>query len=168
MPGATFTYSFDDRVVMDALARLAAAGRQPRALLDIIGERLVISTKERFDSNVSPDGSAWPALNAAYAEVRRPGPMLVQSGALRDSISFESAGRIVRVGSPMIYAAVHQFGAVIRPKTARALAFHMGIHNSLVLVKKVRIPARPYLGISAGDEAGIIEDAVLYLEKTLG
>jgi phage virion morphogenesis protein len=165
---AQFSVTFDDAQVQAGLARLSALVANPGPLLAILGERLVMSARERFDTNVSPDGAAWPALNPAYAEIRRPGPMLVQSGALRDSVHAEVAGSVVRVGSGMIYAAVHQFGAVIRPTQARALAFRMGANNGLFLLQKVRIPARPYLGISATDEAAIIEDAQAFMMRVLG
>jgi phage gpG-like protein len=54
----------------------------------------------------------------------------------------------------MEYAAVHQFGAEIKPKSARAL-FVPGYG----MLQKVNIPARPYLGVSA-DDAKAIENAV--------
>lgn len=168
MPGARFTVEFDQAPIRDALARLAAIGERPERLMGIIGERLVGSTRERFGSNKAPDGTAWQALLPAYVEIRLPKPILVQSGALRDSIHFETAGRTVRVGSPMIYAAVHQFGAVIRAKNARSLDFLLGASPFLVRVKSVRIPARPYLGISPEDEIGIIEDTLAFVDRMLG
>lgn len=52
-------------------------------------------------------------------------------------------------GSNKIYAAVHRFGAVIRPKTAEAVRFRLA--SGLVRARSVTIPARPYLGLSAED-----------------
>lgn len=164
MPGVNFTVEFDQRPVIDALARLAAVGERPERLMALLGERLVDSTRRRFETNVGPDGAAWAPLNAAYAEVRRPGPILVQSGNLRDSVHFETAGRTVRIGSSMIYAAVHQFGAVIKPVRAKALVFELGT-KGVIRVKSVRIPARPYLGISAADAEMIIEDTLVFVER---
>lgn len=168
MPGARFTVEFDQAPIKAALARLATIGGRPEELMVKLGERLVVSTKDRFETNVAPDGTAWQALNPAYAAIRNANPILVQSGALRGSIHFETAGPSVRVGSSMIYAGVHQFGAVIKPKQARALVFHLGAANALVRVKSVRIPARPYLGISPEDEIGIIEDTLAFVDRMLG
>lgn len=159
---------FDDAAVQAGLARMSALVANPAPLLRIIGMRLVSSTQRRFDTSTAPDGSEWAALNPAYAQVRRPGPILVQSGSLRDSVHAEAVGSVLRVGSSMIYAAVHQFGAVIRPRQARALAFRMGANNGLFLLGKVRIPARPYLGISAEDEMVIIEDCEAAMMRALG
>jgi phage gpG-like protein len=59
----------------------------------------------------------------------------------------------------MEYAAVHQFGAEIKPKSAKAL-FVPGYGK----LQKVNIPARPYLGVSS-DDAKAIENAVaVFLE----
>ncbi|WP_175404830.1 phage virion morphogenesis protein, partial [Endozoicomonas atrinae] len=44
------------------------------------------------------------------------------------------------------YAAVHNFGATIRPKKAKILAFP-GKNGQTVFAKKVVIPARPFLAI---------------------
>lgn len=165
MAGASFSVEFDQAPIVDALGRLAAIGERPRRLLAVLGERLVNSTKERFATNLAPDGASWAPLNPAYAEIRTPKPILVQSGTLRDSIHAEVGTSFVRVGSSMIYAGVHQRGAVIRVKSARSLDFVLGAPPFLVRVKSVRIPARPYLGISAEDEAAIIEDTVAFVER---
>ncbi|MNR54745.1 Phage virion morphogenesis family protein [compost metagenome] len=57
----------------------------------------------------------------------------------------------------MEYAAIHQFGGVIRPKKAKALKVGGRV------VSQVRIPARQYLGISAEDATESEELAADYL-----
>ncbi len=161
---ATIDVIFDDKAVLAAFDRLAAAGENARPLMAAIGSALADSTRLRFTSNVGPDGSPWPGLNLAYAAFRRPGPMLVQSSALRSSVTFEAGNREVLVGSNKIYAGVHQFGATITPKAAKALVFKMGAGGGIVRVKSVTIPARPYLGVSAEDEAEIRFQADRYLK----
>lgn len=47
------------------------------------------------------------------------------------------------VSSGLVYAPVHEFGATIRPRRARALRFFVG--GQLVFARKVTIPARPYV-----------------------
>jgi len=82
---------------------------------------------------------------------------LYASGALHDSIDYKSGLGQVTVGSPLIYAAIHHFGGIIKPKNAKALAFSSG--GKQYFAKSVTIPARPYLGISP-DNAREIEDVV--------
>ena len=165
--GATIDVVFDDKPVLDALARLAGLGGSSTQLMGILGSGLTDSTRMRFSTNIAPDGTAWRGLNPAYAELRRPGPILVQGGQLRGSIPFLPAAAEVTIGSRMIYAGVHQWGARIEAKNAKALVFHMGAGGKLVRVRAVTIPARPYLGISAEDEEMIFAETQAYLERLM-
>jgi phage virion morphogenesis protein len=144
---------------MLANASLSAADRG--RLLQSIGGEIEDQTKERFDTQKSPDGDSWKALaqktkdyyNSQGWSARS---TLVGEGMLRDSITSEvqSGAWAVLVGAAKEYAAVHQFGAEITPKSAKAL-FVPGYG----MLKKVKISARPYLGVSSND-AKAIEDAV--------
>jgi phage gpG-like protein len=86
--------------------------------------------------------------------------ILVGSGTLRDSVTREVEGDAwsVLVGATMEYAAVHQFGATIRPRTARALAV-----PGIGMLRKATIPARPYLGVSREDAGEIASLATAFL-----
>ena len=126
------------------LSGLEAAGRRLEAILeragdldavlDEIGGALVQSVQERFESGTGPDGERWKPSIRALAES---GQTLVDSGRLRDSITHAvEPGRVV-IGSNLVYAAIHQLGG------------EAGRNHAVTL------PARPYLGISAGDEIEI-------------
>ena len=172
MSGASLSVTFDDGGILAVLDGLALAGTRPRELLRAIGAGLADSARRRFSTQSGPDGTGWPGLSPAYAEIRaRPGsPILVQTGALRESLTFMTRGHEVVVGSAMIYAGVHQFGAIIEAKNAPALAFHLGDGRGgarLVRVRKVKIPARPFLGISPEDGVMIIETAADYVRRLL-
>lgn len=114
-------------------AVLARAGNfEP--LLDEIGGYLVFSTQRRFEEGRDPDGARWkPSIRA----VRQGGQTLVDQAFLVNSITHSvEPGRVV-IGSNLIYAAIHQEGG----RAGRNLS--------------VELPARPYLGISAEDDAEI-------------
>ena len=67
-------------------------------------------------------------------------------GDLLDSIQFITRGAEVEVGTNLIYGAIHQFGGA-----------EVGM----------KIPARPYLGLSPDNEAnllGVVED---FIERAL-
>jgi len=107
-------------------------------------------TRERFDVRRSPEGDTWKALAQKTADYYASEGMghtslLVGTGLLRDSVTHnvENGAWSVLVGATMEYAATHQFGATIRPKTAKALAV-----PGYGWLGKVTIPARPYLGAS--------------------
>lgn len=178
MSGVTFTVILDDAQIMGALDRLQAVGDDP-GLLRILGDYGRDSTRRRFIAQTGPDGSPWKGLSEAYAAIKPSGyGILYLSGALEGSVTYRSGASSVSWGSPMVYAAVHQFGATIVPKNAKALSFVLGdtfaAGNSgamgtrqafLVQVQSVTIPARPYLGISTEDREEIPQLAGEYLMR---
>lgn len=164
------TIEIDYAPVRALLERLAAKAGDPGPMLAEIGEALVETTKQRFDTSTGPDGSSWDANSpqtvlswmgtksgaigrhggltekgARYAGARKP---LVATGALRDSFRYRIEGNTLLVGTDWHAvdiksgAAIHQFGG----QAGRG--------------GKVTIPARPFLGISSEDRA-LIERIVL-------
>lgn len=128
-----------------------------------IGTGLVASTHMRFVTQTDPDGAAWRALNTDYAATKRNTRILTESGRLRDSVNSRAGAAEVRVGTNVIYAAIHQFGGTIKPKTASHLWFRIG--DRLVKADSVTLPARPFLGISSDDETMIAETIFDFLER---
>ena len=59
------------------------------------------------------------------------------------------------MGVNRIYAAIHQFGGVIRAKSG-ALKFAIP-DGGFAVVKVVRMPARPYLGVNDDDRRDILD-----------
>jgi len=111
-------------------------------MLDAIGVALVSNVQTRFEQGRGPDGQPW-------APVKRGGSPLVDSGLMRDSMTYDVNGSTVRVGTNRIQAKTHQFGATIKPKKAKVLAFT--VKGKAVFAKQVTIPARPFLGINKDD-----------------
>ena len=60
-----------------------------------------------------------------------------------------------RVGSPLVYAAIHEFGGIIRPKNAKYLVFQ--IEGKWIRTKKVTMPKREWLSKSLRDVKSQIE-----------
>ncbi|CAL4866729.1 hypothetical protein MMA231_00973 [Asticcacaulis sp. MM231] len=119
------------------------------------------TTKARFNAGIGPDGAAWlPSLRAKETG----GQTLIKSAQLRNSISSEHTAHTAAWGTNKIYAAVHQFGAVIRPVVANALKFFLpGI--GFRTAQQVTIPARPYLGINKADQADIADLGEAYFAE---
>lgn len=132
----------------DALARL---GRLPAfrmaELADDAGAVLESAARGRFDTATAPDGTPWPAWSEAYAATRGSHHgLLVGDGDLRDSIASHATGSEVRVGSALVYAAIHQLGGE-----------EVGM----------AIPARAYLGLSDEDETDLRDLVTGRLEDLL-
>jgi len=152
----------DHKAFNAALSRLAQATENAEPILRGIGEYLRNSTADRFKSQTDPDGNPWTPLSPDYQADKdnNPDKILTLNGYLR-KIVFQVEGDAVLVGSNMEYAAIHQFGGTIRPKTARALKFGDR------MVASVTIPARPYLGISDADAAEVEALVSDYLQGAL-
>lgn len=144
------------------LAKLQSMENVDKAgIMNAIAEGIRTSTIERFRNQESPEGKKWkPSIRA----VETGGNTLIQSTALRTSIRAESDSAGAAVGTNLVYAATHQFGAerTIRAKNGKYLRFKVGGKWVSVPSVSVSIPARPFLGISKEDEEEIreiLEDA---------
>lgn len=146
----SFKISIDDARVQRGFDALIRAGVDMRPAMDEIGAMLVTATQIRFERGVGPDGKAWEPSYRASSEG---GKTLVDRGHLRDSITHQATKDEVRVGTNVLYAAVHQFGATIRAKGSGHLKFQVG--GRWASKKQVTIPARPFLGVSRDDQAEI-------------
>lgn len=159
MAGTHYKVTVRDRQVTAALERLAAADRNLiPPFLKNAGELLIKSTRQRFDREVDPSGARWTALNPEYAAGKRSRKILQESGmqgGLLGSIVYRVSGGTLAWGTNKIYGALMHFGGTVVPRTADALIFRLG--GKLVFAKKVTIPGRPYLGVSAEDRAGLVQ-----------
>lgn len=141
----------------EALAKLREAAdraERPQLMYDAIGAMLVTSTQDRFERETDPAGTLWPKSIRVQLEG---GKTLTDTAFLRNSVTFEADDGGLAVGTNAAYAATHQFGATIRPKTAEALAFEIG--GITVFAQKVEIPQRAFLGLDDADEEAIVEIA---------
>ncbi|PVX80045.1 phage virion morphogenesis protein [Paraburkholderia unamae] len=98
--------------------------------------------------------------------------ILQASGRLASSITPAYDATSARVGTNVVYAAIHQFGGqtrahVIRPKNAKALHFG-GIFAKQVNHPGSKIPARPFLAITPSDGVAIEEAMANYLRNVVG
>ncbi len=154
MAGIQFTVTLEDQAINRALVGLAAASLDMTEPMDAIGRVLVNGAVERIGTtNVTPQGEAWEPSQRAK---EKGGKTLHDSGALMRSINAWAAPDHVVVGTNVLYAAVHQFGA-----TTGSLGAWVGTDKNgrdmTVLSPWGDILARPYLGISDDEETSIIE-----------
>lgn len=170
------TIQFDDKQSRQVFARLAASAKNPRPVLEEIGELLLDSTKQRFGTSRAPDGTPW-AKNSSTTILqylarykssfsKRDGrmtkkgaerasskrPLIGETGDLsRQIFKRVDDNHTLFVGSTMIYAAVQQFGA-------KKGAFGKAPWGD--------IPARPFLGISDQDHRSILDTVSDYLSRS--
>ena len=154
--------------VRKTLAEAALDSGDRQRLLGSIGKQVEGQTKERFSTQRSPDGDTWKALAQKTRDYYRSNgkghrSLLVGEGGLRDSVTSEvhNGAWSTLVGATKEYAAVHQFGETITPKTAKALMV-----PGYGMLRKVNIPARPYLGVSENDASEIASLVATFLERS--
>ena len=159
----TMTLTLDEARLDASLSDAIRAAGDMTPLMRRIGNVLEVSVSQRFERSQGPGGAAWPVSIRAREEG---GKTLVDSARLRDSIVSEAEPRAVEVGTNVPYAGIHQFGGTIRPREADALSFRLP-GGQFVTVGKVDIPARPFLGFDAADEADIGDTVEAYFRETL-
>ena len=162
MAGASFGMDFSgaNNILGNALKQLS--NRQQ--LSETLGEQLVSSTIERFEDEKGPDGKYWKKSRRAQDEG---GQTLSDKGHLKGSINYEASPAAVTVGTTdKVKGAIHQFGGDIKPKKGKALKFKTS--TGFATVKKVTMPARPYLGINEEDIEEAQETIRLFIQEGFG
>jgi phage gpG-like protein len=160
----TVDFVLDDRPVQALFRQLVDVADRPAAALEEIGDDLVQSTRLRFDQGAAPDGSKWKPLATATIiaraargrSLRRGGPLVGKTGRYR--IAF---ARAVALGDakPLMDTRQHLYQSLTYQVQGNTLIWGVGVKWGTIHQfggmagrgKKVRIPARPYLGISKQD-----------------
>jgi len=127
-----------------ALSRLATPDLH--SYLDVMGALVESQTRARLsEEKKSPGGEQWAEWSARYARTRHSGQKLLESrGDLIGDIHYIVEGDAVWIGSALVYAAKHQLGS-----------------------KDGTTPAREYLGLSAANEAELIEESISFLASQI-
>jgi phage gpG-like protein len=103
--------------IPDILRRLEGRLRDPRPFLEEVGVRLAENARRRILRGTQPGGAPMAPLSPLTVQVKRGSQVLRDTGALLKSITARVEGpRSVTVGTNLVYARVHQEGAVIRPR----------------------------------------------------
>ena len=137
------TVEIDDKQVQSALSALLSAVERPEPALKRIGATLTDNIRLGFHDSQDPYGRPWKAV------LRESGQPLRDAGNLMDSFTYRVTDNEVVVGSALTVeydgrrhnlAAIHQYGATIRPVKAKALRFV--INGRHIAAQKVTIPPR--------------------------
>lgn len=147
-----FEVKVEDAEVLGALKRMIDVCRHTAPTMGAIARLGENSTRLRFRNEIGPDGRRWkPSLRAQV----HGGRTLTKDGHLANSISSNYGKDFAEWGVNRVYAAIHQFWGVIRAK-GKALAFAIP-GGGFAVVKAVRMPARPFLGVNDDDSSDILD-----------
>lgn len=127
----------DDRQLVQALQHLKAAGQDMTPAMRKIAQAMSLIVEDNFEAEGQPK---WKALSDVTVALRTKAAkgkteggfrILQDAGQLAGSIATAHSSDHATIGSNLVYAAIHQFGGM----AGRG--------------KKVEIPARPFLPITA-------------------
>lgn len=149
MAGVSITVDTSD--LDRVIAKFGGLDKIPTSdLMEGIGAIGESQTRRRItDEKTGPDGQAWPANREGTSILLRTGQHLLAS------VAYVAGGDTAEWGASWEFAHVHQFGATIKPKNKKRLSFLVG--GNRVSAKQVKIPARPFVGISSENETEIEE-----------
>ena len=110
-----------------------------------IGEGLMLSHRDRWDAQETPEGEPWAPLSEKYRarKPRHADEILRLNDDLRDTLDYQVDPQALYFGTPMVYGAAHQFG---RPE--------------------INLPERRVLGLSEGDKQSVLDMLSLYLDMS--
>jgi len=92
--------------------------KRKEELLDLLGNYTVRRSIERIaKGEIKPETSEF----TKRIRIKAGGKTLADTGRLMNSITYVKRGNKVIVGSNVVYASIHQFGGVIKPKRAKKL-----------------------------------------------
>lgn len=184
----TFDATFDDSTAQARLSELIGRMDDRRGFMANVGEHLLNATRDRFRDEASPEGTPWERLKPATIrerERRKFTPIQILTrhtrSGLRASINAKVTDREVTIGTPKVYAAIHQFGGTIERQAGEGVVFRHVSWKSQKMTKgfaqkkgtkdrpkanfvqkvqrkayEISMPARPFLGFSTADQGAII------------
>lgn len=152
-------YTIEDLQAKAALKQAARRLARPEKALKECGLVLLRSIARNFKAGGRP--VRWHPSGRA---LREGGQALVDTARLKNSMAMRVLGRILRVGTNVKYARIHQLGGKLdKNVTVKAhyrymtTAFGKAIEGRKVLVRQHQrqqdayIPARPFLKVQAAD-----------------
>lgn len=190
MAGTQIKFDIDIKEAMSGLSEIERGFLNPKPLMGQIGEAVLLpSTKDRFTSQTSPDGQPWAPLSRRYTKRKKynKDKVLTLRGYLRGQMRWQPDGDdAVLVGSNRVYAGIHQRGGDIKmPERTVSMYFKQnseGVIGRLFVKRKasnvtktavvaahtVKMPARPFLGLSVADRQAIRLRVINWLRRLGG
>ena len=179
MSGFSIEVGLTDQEVKRALSELLDRLDRPITVYKSIGETLVNGTKDRFEAERGPDDVPWLSLKPATIKARLKRKVsdisiLREHGYIAGSIHAEPSNDGVRIGAEAKHAAIHQFGGTIRkPEGKRWMQGRRFAkreeapdgHQLTIRAHQIKIPSRPFIGVSRSDEARIGDDIEDWLSR---
>ncbi|MBU9377375.1 phage virion morphogenesis protein [Burkholderia multivorans] len=184
----------DDSRYAATMARVRALMQDASPVTALIAGLMADSVEENFAQQGRPK---WLGLSPKTLKRRREeagtGKILQRSGRLASSITPAHDAKTARVGTNVVYAAIHQFGGTIQRhpmsgyvrlrKDRNGMIMRQADHPHLAVFAKnshkrvkivkwtrsqgwtIKIPARPFFALTESDNIGIESEVTTYLRR---
>lgn len=164
------TITLDSSDLVNAVGRVITATQRMKPVFAQFGEYQLGEVENRFESESDPDGQPWVDLAPSTWKRKKNNKILTETTRLRGSFSYDADDNSLSLGTPVSYAAVHEFGATIQIQPREAeVYFKLGRDGrpKRKFTKRqqsdfaqrvrmrgytVRIPPRPFLDVN---DAGV-------------
>jgi len=143
-------------VTMAYIKEMQKRARDKRICLNQIGKLVVSSVRQNFIKGGRPE--PWKKSSGKKTLVG-----LGTRGGLMGSIHYRVDGDTVVIATNKPYAAIHNFGGIIKAKNAKNLKFK--VKGKWVSKKEVVIPKREYMLIQEDDNVRIKELLAKYITE---
>lgn len=191
MTGISLQFELRDELARRRLQDLIDRMDNRLPFFRAVGDRMLETASDSFRNERAPDGTPWAPHSPRTVRQRmrlRQLPLTILrtntriGSSLAGSINYRATNEELHVGSPVEYAAIHQLGGTIEMPARKAKIYRKrekdGSLGRRFAKKKLKsseatdvtipahtitIPARPFIGISDADRAGIFEDAEMWL-----
>lgn len=154
---------------LDDLEAILANAREMAAIHLDVAQTVRGWQVRHFDKAEDSSGRSWAPHSELTQALRGDvsAQLLQDTGALKASIALKFAhGRGWSIGTAKVYAAVHQYGAVIRPKRHQHLFIpargagrtrSFSTAEGVVAITRARIPAREFLYLNPEEREELVE-----------
>lgn len=183
MSGITIDIDIPVAEIRERLGQIIDRLDHPLGMYRDIGQHMGDSTRDNFRRETSPEGVPWAKLRPATLRGRKKQKLSLDGilrarGTLINSVNVRATAEGVTIGSPVEYAAVHQLGGEIErqarsqtiyrkqrkdgsfePKFRKRKLKTSVATDHAVAAHTIKIPARPYIGVSDADRLAITEIA---------
>ena len=145
MTAGMISVTVDDAQVLSLLRQISQRCSNMQPAMAEVGQELAERVRQGFTNSTSPYGQTWSALSAVTQAMRKGeragGQPLLHNRFLNNSISSSATASTATIGTNLVYAGTHQYGAKQGQygKTKRNGPVPYG-----------NVPARPFLPIQGG------------------
>lgn len=139
-----FSFIKNSDSISPRISALLKTAKKPLPVLRAMGTTFKSITEGTFNSvGASYRPKPWkPKWDGSPSNLQ-------QSTTLAKSFHLDVTDQYAKVSNPMKYAAIHQFGGIIKPVNAKMLRFKTPDGN-WISVKQVTIPERPFYPVIDG------------------